>query len=80
MNKKNIVIIGLGGVGGYFGFKINETNRIENLHEVSFVARGETYQVVKEKGLTLISSEHSGQKTRPNALYQDILNLSLIHI
>ncbi|MBC71783.1 MAG: 2-dehydropantoate 2-reductase [Muricauda sp.] len=76
MNKKNIVIIGLGGVGGYFGFKINETNRIENLHEVSFVARGETYQVVKEKGLTLISSEHSGQKTRPNALYQDILNIA----
>ena len=23
MNKKHIVIIGLGGVGGYFGFKIS---------------------------------------------------------
>jgi 2-dehydropantoate 2-reductase len=32
MNKKHIVVVGLGGVGGYFGFKINQTNEVsENI-------------------------------------------------
>ncbi len=72
MNKKNIVIIGLGGVGGYFGFKINEYNKIENQNHITFIARNDTYQRVKEKGLTLISSEHQNCVTMPNSIYQNI--------
>ena len=72
MNKKHIVIIGLGGVGGYFGFKINQNNETNKQHQISFIARGKTYQTVKEKGLTLLSSEHKNSITTPNAIYQSI--------
>lgn len=72
MDRKHITIIGLGGVGGYFGFKLNQTNEIDKKHHISFIARGKTYDVVKEKGLTLLSSEHPNKITKPNAAYQNI--------
>jgi len=64
--KKHIVIIGLGGVGGYFGFKISQFSEKNNLHKISFVARGETYDTINNKGLTLISPEHPNNVTKPN--------------
>lgn len=72
MNKKNIIVIGLGGVGGYFGFKLNQMNEIDRQHQISFVARGETYKIVKEKGLTLVSEEPINGNTHPDSLYQSI--------
>ncbi|MBV8327781.1 2-dehydropantoate 2-reductase [Chryseobacterium sp.] len=72
MNKKHIVVIGLGGVGGYFGFKINKANEVSEKYRVSFVARGETYEKVKENGLILRSPEHTDNKTYPNAVEQNI--------
>lgn len=72
MNKKHIVVVGLGGVGGYFGFKINQTNETTGKYTVSFVARGETYDKVKENGLTLLSPEHSNSQTHPNAIVENI--------
>ncbi len=72
MNKKHIVIIGLGGVGGYFGFKICQSNETNKLHQISFIARAETYQTVKEKGLTLLSPEHKNSVTSPDAIFQNI--------
>jgi 2-dehydropantoate 2-reductase len=72
MNKKHIVVVGLGGVGGYFGFKINQANEVSEKYTVSFVARGETYEKVKENGLTLLSPEHSNPQTHPNAIVQNI--------
>ncbi|NIF06193.1 2-dehydropantoate 2-reductase [Chryseobacterium sp. Tr-659] len=75
MNKKHIVVIGLGGVGGYFGFKINQTNEASGKYIVSFVARGETYKKVKENGLVLLSSEHSNTQTHPNAVIENISDI-----
>ncbi|UKB77870.1 ketopantoate reductase family protein [Chryseobacterium sp. MEBOG07] len=72
MNKKHIVVVGLGGVGGYFGFKINQANEVSEKYTVSFIARGETYEKVKENGLTLLSPEHSNPQTYPNAIVQNI--------
>ncbi|TXI95169.1 2-dehydropantoate 2-reductase [Chryseobacterium sp. WX] len=72
MNKKHIVVVGLGGVGGYFGFKINQINETTGKYTVSFVARGETYDKVKENGLTLLSPEHSNSQTYPNDIVQNI--------
>ncbi|WP_338793474.1 2-dehydropantoate 2-reductase [Bernardetia sp. MNP-M8] len=71
----NIVIIGLGGVGGYFGFKINQINEIDKKHQIAFVARAKTYQTIKEKGLKLISPEHINSVTTPDAIYQDITEI-----
>ncbi len=72
MNKKHIVIIGLGGVGGYFGFKINQANEKNKQYKISFVARANTYATVKEKGLTLLSSEYENSSTYPDAIYEHI--------
>lgn len=75
MNKKHIVVVGLGGVGGYFGFKINQANEISGKYNISFVARGETYEKVKQNGLTLLSPEHSNPKTHPDAILQNISDI-----
>lgn len=72
MSKKHIAVLGLGGVGGYFGFKINQENESSKKYKVSFVARGETYQKVKENGLVLLSSEHPVDHTHPDAIEQNI--------
>ncbi|MBB2151268.1 ketopantoate reductase family protein [Pedobacter gandavensis] len=77
MNKtiKKLTVIGLGGVGGYFGFKLAQ--RYSNSEElnVSFVARGETYTTVKEKGLTLLSPEHENPIAHPAAIYQQLTDI-----
>lgn len=75
MNKKHIVVVGLGGVGGYFGFKINQINETSEKYTVSFVARGETYDKVKENGLILLSPEHPNHQTYPNHMEQNISDI-----
>ncbi|KXX67043.1 ketopantoate reductase family protein [Flammeovirga sp. SJP92] len=75
MEAKNIIIIGLGGVGGYFGFKINQTNERAHKHQVSFIARGKTYDVVKNNGLTLLSEEHKIKVTKPDFVLQNIAEI-----
>lgn len=72
MKKKNVVIIGLGGVGGYFGFKINQFNEIDNRLNITFAARDQTYDMVKKNGLTLLSPEHPESTTKPNEIIQSI--------
>ena len=72
MEKKHIVIIGLGGVGGYFGFKISQSNEVDQKNKISFVARGITYETVKQNGLQLLSTEHKSTFTKPDAIYQKI--------
>lgn len=73
---KHIVVIGLGGVGGYFGFKINQFNETAKQFTVSFVARNQTYDLVKNTGLTLLSPEHSNSITKPNHILQNISEIS----
>lgn len=75
MNKKHIIVVGLGGVGGYFGFKINQANEASKKYNVSFVARGETYEKVKKNGLILLSPEHSMPQTHPDAILQNISDI-----
>ncbi|APD06679.1 2-dehydropantoate 2-reductase [Flavobacteriaceae bacterium UJ101] len=43
---ERILIIGTGGVGGYFGGKMAQAN-----FDVTFVARGKHFEAIKEKGL-----------------------------
>jgi len=76
MSKKHIAVLGLGGVGGYFGFKISQENETSKKYEVSFVARGETYQRVQENGLVLFSLEHPVDRTYPDAVEQHISNVA----
>lgn len=68
MNTKTITIIGLGGVGGYFGFKIAQLIENNDSHEITFVARNETFEIVKNYGLTLLSAEHTNPVVKPNKI------------
>jgi 2-dehydropantoate 2-reductase len=45
-----IAIIGTGGVGGYFGAKLDRAG-----YDVSFLARGRQYDAIKDNGLTIKS-------------------------
>ena len=76
MKKKHIVIIGLGGVGGYFGFKINKYNEESHDFKVTFIARKQTFDVINERGLILRSSEFAEIATRPNAVLENISEIS----
>lgn len=50
----NIVILGAGGIGCYFGARL-----LESGHEVTFVGRGEHLAALKEEGLYLEHSDFS---------------------
>jgi 2-dehydropantoate 2-reductase len=71
-----IAIIGLGGVGGYFGFKLAQAYKDDNEVEITFVARSITYEIVKQRGLTLISPEHPETYLKPKVLLQSVSELS----
>ena len=47
--KKKFLIFGTGAVGGYYGGMLVKAG-----FDVTFIARGKNYKVLKEKGLTLI--------------------------
>lgn len=75
MNTKKITIIGLGGVGGYFGFKIAKYIENNNNFEITFFARNETYEIVKDNGLTLLSEEYNNPNVRPNKIINNFSEL-----
>ncbi|HZH95119.1 MAG TPA: 2-dehydropantoate 2-reductase [Flavisolibacter sp.] len=69
---KNIALVGLGGVGGYFGYQLLKTKKEEDKTRISFVARGLTYKVIKENGLTLLSPGTDTTSLDPDSLYEDV--------
>lgn len=70
-----ISIIGLGGVGGYFGFKLAQTYYTSQDVAITFVVRNETYNIIKDKGLTLLSAEHPNSTAYPNNLINNLDDL-----
>ncbi|MCX2452186.1 2-dehydropantoate 2-reductase [Pedobacter sp. PLR] len=72
---KKLTVIGLGGVGGYFGFKLAQCYSTPEELNISFVARGETYEIVKQNGLRLISPEHENPIAHPAEIYADFADV-----
>ena len=52
-----IAIVGIGGVGGYFGGKLAREYENSAEHEVIFIARGEHLSAIKKNGLKLFTKE-----------------------
>jgi len=52
-----IGIIGIGGVGGYFGGKLARAFENSDQHEVIFIARGEHLKAIQKNGLKLFTRE-----------------------
>lgn len=77
METKKITVIGLGGVGGYFGFKIAQLIENNPNYEITFVARGATYEIVKNNGLTLLSPEHTQSTVKPNHIVEDFADMEV---
>lgn len=75
MTTTEITIIGLGGVGGYFGFKLAQYYQHSETANINFVARGTTYNIVKSNGLTLLSAEHTNSIAHPHQIVEDVLEL-----
>ena len=46
-----IVALGAGGVGGYFGARLQQAG-----HDVAFIARGRHLEAIRDKGLLVTSS------------------------
>ncbi|WP_344766345.1 2-dehydropantoate 2-reductase [Pedobacter ginsengiterrae] len=72
MENKNITVIGTGGVGGYFGFKLCQYIKNLPAYSITLVARGLTYEAIKENGLTLISPENPGAPVRPDRIIESL--------
>ncbi len=53
----NIAVIGIGGVGGYFGGKLTQLLKSEKDLHISFVARGQHMQEIRKNGLLLDTDE-----------------------
>lgn len=60
-SKFKIAILGLGGVGGYFGGKLAAHYSDSKEVEIIFIARGENEKAIKSNGLKLITSQ--GEQT-----------------
>lgn len=61
-----IVVYGIGGVGGYFGGKLTQTN-----HEVIFIARGEHLKAIQKNGLK-VKSLNGDFIAKPNLVTDDV--------
>ena len=52
-----IAIVGIGGVGGYFGGKLAREYENSPEHEITFIVRGEHLAAIKKNGLLLLTKE-----------------------
>ena len=71
-----IVIVGLGGVGGYFGGLLAKHYAADPEIEVYFVARGEHLKRVQENGLKLIT-ENETMVIRPTLVTDDVSEIGV---
>ena len=67
MNKLNVCVIGVGGVGGYFGGKLAHAFPLNSDSSVNvfFVARGKHLGAIRENGLIVKSPEFGTFTCRP---------------
>jgi len=75
MNIKSIGIIGVGGVGGYFGGKLCHVQKNGSGFSITFVARGEHLRAIQESGLLLSSEDDGDLLCKPSLATEDFRRL-----
>ena len=75
MSIKRIGIIGVGGVGGYFGGKLCRLQTNDSGIDISFLARGEHLRVIQQSGLLLTSESDGELVCRPSLATDDFRRL-----
>ena len=79
MEKFRIGILGIGGVGGYFGGRLAGYYGPENDVQIIFIARGENNTSIRENGLQIICPD--GQQTvYPALISEDAKEIGLLHL
>lgn len=82
MNNLNVCVLGVGGVGGYFGGKLARTfpsNPDSPVH-IFFVARGNHLEAITRNGLLLKSSELGRVTCRPTLATKGMSDLPEIDV
>lgn len=67
----NIAVIGMGGVGGYFGGKLSQIIDQNSGIQLYFIARGKHLEIIKEKGLLLKTADEGEKICRPTLATDD---------
>lgn len=77
MNKRNICVIGVGGVGGYFGGKLAHafSSNSDASVNVFFVARGKHLGAIRKNGLIVKSPEFGAITCKPTLATERISEL-----
>jgi 2-dehydropantoate 2-reductase len=80
MHKRNVCIVGVGGVGGYFGGKLAHafSSNSNSSVNVFFVARGKHLGAIRENGLIVKSSEFGAITCKPTLATERIKDLPQI--
>jgi 2-dehydropantoate 2-reductase len=79
MQKKRIVILGIGGVGGYIGGFLSDKYANSNEYEVVFIARGQHAQKIKENGLS-VKMDDQTLTVKPDVVTNDLSQIGKIDI
>ena len=82
MSNLNVCVIGMGGVGGYFGGKLAHafSSNPDSSVNIFFVARGKHLEAIKKNGLVLKSPEFGSMTCRPKLATERISDLPEIDI
>jgi 2-dehydropantoate 2-reductase len=82
MSHLNVCVMGVGGVGGYFGGKLAHafSSKPDSSVNIFFVARGKHLEAIKKNGLVLNSPEFGSITCRPGLVTEKINDLPPIHI
>ncbi len=75
-----IAIIGIGGVGGYYGGKLAQKYGSTGEHDIFFVARGEHSAEIRKNGLKVITQEEGEFTAIPTTATDDPKDLGLIDL
>jgi 2-dehydropantoate 2-reductase len=75
--KTRIGILGLGGVGGYFGGLLAHAYTDSEVIEIVFIARGETQKIIMENGLT-IKTAYSTLNVQPKVVSNDPKEIGML--
>jgi len=82
MSHLNVCVIGVGGVGGYFGGKLAHafSSKPDSSVNIFFVARGKHLEAIKQNGLVLKSSELGSISCRPKLATESMEDLPPIDL
>lgn len=78
-DKFRIAILGIGGVGGYFGGKLAAYFADSKTVEVIFIVRGENAKAIKNNGLKVITT-NSQLIAKPNLVSNEPAEIGLVDI